>query len=245
MRRLTRSETTGREGARRPPSAHPPLRSPRSTPSPLKPARLTTSPSPRTRGWSVPPPPQPVARALRAVFEDAPRAQFRSAVMLSALVLPFGVLIALRGGAAARPLPFVLSLLVGLGALGWVIHRRVLSERAWAAMAPVSALGFALAAASMQHDRDLLLALLVVPVAYFGVYMRSALVGLALVCHGLAAATPIFLADTGAHAFTSFGARLLGIVITAAVTHGLAMSLREARGTGTSIAASLDDSLYT
>src|SRR4029079_4858934 len=66
-----------------------------------------------------------------------------------------------------------------------------------------------------------------------------------LLCYGLAAATPIFLSDTGAHAWTSFGARLMGIVVTAHVTHGLAMSLREARGTGTSIAASLDDSLYT
>ncbi len=222
-------------GASAPPDA--------TNPIPLPPARII--PSPRTRGWSVPPPPQPVARALRAVFEDAPRAQYRSAVVLASLVVPFAALIALRGGAAARPLPFALSLLVGLVAFAWIVRQRVLTERAWAVMAPVSAVGFALGAAAMQHDRDLLLALLVVPVAYFGVYMRSSLVGLALLCYGVAAATPIALADTGAHGFTSFGARLLGIVVTAAVTHGLAMSLREARGTGTRIAESLDDSLYT
>jgi diguanylate cyclase (GGDEF)-like protein len=186
-----------------------------------------------------------VARALRAVFEDAPRAQYRSAVVLASLVVPFGALIALRGGATARPLLFALSLLVGIGAVAWIVRERVLSERAWAVMAPLSAVGFALGAASMQHDRDLLLALLVVPVAYFGVYMRSALVGLALLCYGIAAATPIVLADTRAQALTSFGARIVGIVVTAAVTHGLAMSLRGARGTGTRIAESLDDSLYT
>ena len=186
-----------------------------------------------------------MARALRAVFEDAPRAQYRSAVVLAPLVVPFGGADRPARRRRARPLPFLLSLLVAFGRSAGSSAKRVLTERGWAVMAPVSAARLRAGAAAMQHDRDLLLALLVVPVAYFGVYMRSALVGLPLLCYGLAAATPIVLADTGAHGFTSFGARLLGIVVTAAVTHGLAMSLRESRGTGTRIAESLDDSLYT
>src|SRR5262245_1421677 len=115
MRRNTASATTDREGETRP--SHGAPAPPDAThPHPhLKPARPLAQPSPRTRGWSVPPPPQPVARALRAVFEDAPRAQYRSAMVLSALVIPFGAGIALSGGAASRPLPFLLSLVVAFG----------------------------------------------------------------------------------------------------------------------------------
>src|SRR4051794_28435718 len=238
MRALTVYERTVREGRTSP--SWPPRPSGRHHRMSLKPALLTAS-SPRTRGWTVQPPSRRVGRALRAVFEDGPRAQQRSAIALALLALPLGLLVALRGGAAERPLPLAVSVLTGLCAIGWVVARRGISERGWGLLAVLSAFSLALGAAAMQHDRDLLLGLLVVPVAYFAVYMRTALVGVALLSHGLAAATPLVLMDTGAHALGAFGARLLGILITAVVIHGLAMALRESRGTGIRIAEALDD----
>jgi diguanylate cyclase (GGDEF)-like protein/PAS domain S-box-containing protein len=121
----------------------------------------------------------------------------------------------------------------------------MVSRAGWTVLSVATPLTFALGAAVMTQNADIMLSLLVVPMAWAGLFLPTPLVVVSMLAGSGAALSQIALGHVSDRSLAFAGARLFTILVTAIVTHGLARELRASRHAATHIAEAVDEHLYT